>query len=855
MKSIYYFMKYTRLCLSALTVVLLLATAPKAWSQTLTPQEVKGCYYHRFEVNIDSLINAIELNVCLDDQHQFVIYINADKVSKSYWGTYTIDGDTIHFTVDPYFQEFHIGTRYSKKVKSGSLKVSMHDTPIGSYGITLSTLAQDSTSTPYYITDFENKDSVYSQLIPTLPGDKIQLIDEYGSRKTYSYIIPEKINELYVIRNSSNFFTAHLKAWRIDNGIAIAEAGNKDKERVDTLKYISFDANMFTARPQHYPLPAGYTYLQAAEITDPPVENYDYSAYDTYYDSAATYASFDDYKHDTVHYVTDYKTALRQAKDSSRYLILYYDAKGCVDCGRHAMKEVLQAWNDPYTYYDFTDTFNSQYIFYTAPEKDSARFKTLGAKELPAAIILTPDEKPLYIAYGKTFDLLRPGFATYDAATFYEKLKLHETLTYLPEKIRASGYDSTYINRYLQALPLSTQYQNETYYNYGEGVVDVTAPALLPSDYDSTTYDVAADPGIPYPDSVASAAIDSNYYGYVYPPAPDDSFYSTFTLRADTAFAQAILDSLVSKYYMHAPTDSIHAARIVDVIYHFDDYYCPYYSSSFLTTNDTIFNPRISFQYLIRNYNTLSRYSYLSDFYSSYAVSLYELISKRVNRFITYIETSHGEKQKALDFQKELIKHLPALRSLEMPLYISNLVVWYDTLQHHDLQDKFVTDYLQEIGGNAATAIAKTDAIMQQLNRDNIPAVMNYDYSNNYYYYLGGNYRYNVDDLASTHYGYYKHAETLNSVAWHYYQHVADKGKLQQALTWSQSSLALDPENPYFLDTYAHLLYKTGKIKEAVKFQKKAVSKLTSKKLLFEIDDAQAETIRGDYAKMKKKTL
>jgi predicted Zn-dependent protease len=92
-------------------------------------------------------------------------------------------------------------------------------------------------------------------------------------------------------------------------------------------------------------------------------------------------------------------------------------------------------------------------------------------------------------------------------------------------------------------------------------------------------------------------------------------------------------------------------------------------------------------------------------------------------------------------------------------------------------------------------------------------------------------------------------------VAWHYYQHVTDNTKLQQALTWSQSSLALDSENPYFLDTYAHLLYKTGKTKEAVKFQKKAVSKLNSKKLRFEINDAQAETIRADYAKMKNKTL
>ena len=842
-------MKYSLLCLCALVFTLLVSVTPQVRAQTLTPQEIKGCYYHRFEINIDSLISAIELNVCMDDQNQFVIQIHADKIAKNYWGSYTIDHDTLHFTLDPYFQEFHLGTRYNKKIKQGSIKVSVHDTPIGLYGITLSTFAQDSINELYYVSDFESKDSVFSKIIAALPGDKIQLTDDYGSRKTYSYIVPEKTNEIYVIRNVSNFFTADLKAWKTNDGIAVTETNNRNSERIDTLQYISFDANMFAAHQQHA-IPEGYTYLSVSEIIDPPADNYSYD--DTYYTDTTAYADYYGSK-DTVHYVTDYKTALKQAKDSSRYLLLYYDAKGCIDCGRHALKEVLQAWNDPYTYYDFPVTFNSQYIFYVAPEKDSLRFKTFGAAELPAAIILTPDEKPLYIAHGKTLDLTRPGFGGYDAPAFYEKLKLHETFTYLPEKIKASGYDSTYINQYLQALPLSSQYQNEIYYN--DGMVDVTAPALLPVEPDTAAYDVAADPYIP--DSLTAAVADDNYtdYGYVYPPAVDDNFYSTLTLRADTAFAQAILDSLVSKYYIHAPADSARAANIVSIVYQFDDYYCPFYSSSFLTTNDTIFNPRISFQYLIRNYNSLSRYSYLSDMqYSGYNVSLYELISKWVNRFIQYIETSNAEKQKALTFQKELIKHLPQLRYLEMPLYITNLVVWYDTLQHMNLQDKFVTDYLNEIGGNAAV-ITKTDAIMQKLRRENTSDAMNYDYSNNYYYYLGGNYRYNIDDDASIRYGYYKHAETLNHVAWHYYEHVADKEKLKQALTWSQSSLVLDPENPYFLDTYAHLLYKTGKTKEAVKIQKKAVSKLSSKKLRFEIDDAQAETIRADYAKMKNKTL
>ena len=67
--------------------------------------------------------------------------------------------------------------------------------------------------------------------------------------------------------------------------------------------------------------------------------------------------------------------------------------------------------------------------------------------------------------------------------------------------------------------------------------------------------------------------------------------------------------------------------------------------------------------------------------------------------------------------------------------------------------------------------------------------------------------------------------------------------------------LVLDPKNPYFLDTYAHLLYRSGKLKEAVKYQKKAVTELDNKKSNYQIDEIQAETIRADYQKMKTKTL
>ena len=72
-------------------------------------------------------------------------------------------------------------------------------------------------------------------------------------------------------------------------------------------------------------------------------------------------------------------------------------------------------------------------------------------------------------------------------------------------------------------------------------------------------------------------------------------------------------------------------------------------------------------------------------------------------------------------------------------------------------------------------------------------------------------------------------ANKLNGIAWDIYEHHAsDARAVQQALKWSKHSMELASEMnewPQFADTYAHLLYVSGKKKEAIKMQEEAVSK------------------------------
>lgn len=66
----------------------------------------------------------------------------------------------------------------------------------------------------------------------------------------------------------------------------------------------------------------------------------------------------------------------------------------------------------------------------------------------------------------------------------------------------------------------------------------------------------------------------------------------------------------------------------------------------------------------------------------------------------------------------------------------------------------------------------------------------------------------------------------LNGAAWNVFLYCNDKSVLRKALTWSNLSLTLEDDPNYYVqyyDTKANLLYKIGDVKEAIKWQQKAV--------------------------------
>ncbi|HWW43036.1 thioredoxin family protein [Pedobacter sp.] len=79
-------------------------------------------------------------------------------------------------------------------------------------------------------------------------------------------------------------------------------------------------------------------------------------------------------------------------------------------------------------------------------------------------------------------------------------------------------------------------------------------------------------------------------------------------------------------------------------------------------------------------------------------------------------------------------------------------------------------------------------------------------------------------------YGKETNGQMLNSFAWTIFENCKDPECVAQALAWSKRSVdETQSKEPAFLDTYANLLYRTGKKDEAIAVQQKAIALVPEK--------------------------
>lgn len=74
----------------------------------------------------------------------------------------------------------------------------------------------------------------------------------------------------------------------------------------------------------------------------------------------------------------------------------------------------------------------------------------------------------------------------------------------------------------------------------------------------------------------------------------------------------------------------------------------------------------------------------------------------------------------------------------------------------------------------------------------------------------------------------FEYGNSLNEGAWTLYQFATKKADLEKGLSWAQRAIDYN-QSPVYIDTYAHLLYRLGKRKEAIEWQQKVVDMVKGK--------------------------
>lgn len=91
-------------------------------------------------------------------------------------------------------------------------------------------------------------------------------------------------------------------------------------------------------------------------------------------------------------------------------------------------------------------------------------------------------------------------------------------------------------------------------------------------------------------------------------------------------------------------------------------------------------------------------------------------------------------------------------------------------------------------------------------------------------------------------------ASLANNTAWYIVENSQDKTEIQKAIQWSETSLKLKANDPYYLDTLAQLYYKNGEKEKGILYEQKAIE---AAKI---VDDTLIDTYEAVLEKMKNGT-
>lgn len=202
-----------------------------------------------------------------------------------------------------------------------------------------------------------------------------------------------------------------------------------------------------------------------------------------------------------------------------------------------------------------------------------------------------------------------------------------------------------------------------------------------------------------------------------------------------------------------------------------------------------------SLDYLIKNYDAIKNYQKTDSL--DYSEPLGNVIDYNVTAVLNKnldkengADKSHSDK--VLSYYKRFLaasKNNPTLSKGYM-----------EALKSQDLQ----IEYLEAYNNYFNATLPNNSNVIEQLDKAYVAENTYEDWKS---------YKYNF-------------ANTANEASWYVVEKVKDANAIKNAIKWSETSLAIEKDNAYFLDTLAQLYYKNGQKDRAIQTQLKAIEKI-----------------------------
>lgn len=526
----------------------------------------------------------------------------------------------------------------------------------------------------------------------------------------------------------------------------------------------------------------------AQEVSEKPIEktvqkNWTYDGkvadptydYDYPVDSTAVGVGYADEVPQYVFKLKIEKTLAEAQKEASKYpekmLVVFYDTN------KNAQKEFDQyiedyQTNNQYYMYDKYNPEFDKYNFYLATEKDKNSLKKLGITDNQTIVFLNSNGVKLYHAKAKLDDY---EYANYNLTSIYSELKSINAFTHL---------DDVVTNKKKSVSEVQKAFLNVTKSGKSNYIETIPPPALPATDaviqvkeVEKIVEEVAAAAEL----AVDSTAVVEDYYDYSVLKEKNNIYKLKSSQKEVELKYKQLLD-------FHQ-NDKIVDADLVKIITSelsansgFSNILFNKYDEA-LNANDFQ-----SMDYLLKFFNEIPKIE-ATDYYDQYPTSsLIGIISNALNR-----TSNKSQTDKVIAYYDKLLK-------------ATNEDSWVLKGKMSILKENQKdVEFLNTFDAYFKSYIKDDSSIIEQLDKKYNSET---DYSWN--------------EFKST------FADEANEAAWFVVENVKSQTPsiLKNAIKWSETSLIIEKDSPYYLDTLAQLYYRNGEKEKAILTEQKAIDNI-----------------------------